>query len=81
MIEAIRSEQSDTHYPLCGSSELQTFYEVTDVPASCHLLWSSKEEPINCPKGNIQLAFCSFWHLCDKQCSGAREKPIWASLQ
>jgi hypothetical protein len=60
MIEAIGNKQSDTHCPLCGSSGLWIFYEVTDVPASCNLLWSSKDEAINCPKGNIKLAFCSF---------------------
>jgi hypothetical protein len=60
MIEAIGNEQSDIHCPLCGSSGLWTFYEMTDVPASCNLLWSNKDEAVNCPKGNIKLAFCSF---------------------
>jgi hypothetical protein len=60
MIEAIQNEQSEIHCSLCGSSELLVFYEVTNVPASCNFLWTSKEEAINCPKGNIKLAFCSF---------------------
>ena len=60
MIEAIGNQQLDTCCPLCGSSGLWIFYEVMDVSASCNLLWKSKDEAINCPKGNIKLAFCSF---------------------
>ena len=60
MIEAIGNERSDIHCPLCGSSGLWIFYEVKDVPASCNLLWRNKNEAINCPKGSIKLAFCSF---------------------
>ena len=60
MIAAIGTEQSDIRCPLCGASGLSIFYEVTGVPASCNLLWKSKDEAINCPKGNIKLAFCSF---------------------
>jgi hypothetical protein len=59
MIEAIGNEKSDIHCPLCGSSGLWVFYEAMDVPASCNLLWRTKDEAINCPKGNIKLAFCS----------------------
>jgi hypothetical protein len=59
MVEAIGNELSDIRCPLCGSSGLWIFYEVIDVPASCNLLWSSKDEAIKCPKGNIKLAFCS----------------------
>ena len=59
MVKLIGNEQSDVHCPLCGSSGLWIFYEVTDVPASCNLLWRKKDEAINCPKGNIRLAFCS----------------------
>ncbi|MGA2767350.1 MAG: methyltransferase domain-containing protein [Candidatus Bathyarchaeia archaeon] len=60
MTEAMGNEQSGIHCSLCGSSGLWVFYEVTDVPASCNLLWRSKDEAINCPKGNIKLAFCPF---------------------
>ena len=60
MIEATRNKHTDIFCPLCGSSGLWIFYEVADVPASCNLLWSSKDEAINCPKGSIKLAFCSF---------------------
>jgi hypothetical protein len=59
MNKAIQNEQSEIHCSLCGSSGLLVFYEMVSVPASCNLLWTSKEEAINCPKGNIKLAFCS----------------------
>jgi hypothetical protein len=44
--------------PLCGSRNMRIFYEVIDIPASCNLLWKSKEEAINCTKGNIKLSYC-----------------------
>jgi len=59
-IEAKENEQSDIHCSLCGSSGLWIFCEVPEVPASYNLLWKSKDEAINCPKGKIKLAFCPF---------------------
>jgi hypothetical protein len=44
--------------PLCNSPNLQVFYEVKNIPTSCNILWKSKSEAINCPKGDIKLAFC-----------------------
>lgn len=52
------SKQLNLHCLLCGSSGLKVFYEIADVPASCNLLWTSKEAAINCPRGSIRLAFC-----------------------
>lgn len=59
MVEQLGNKQSNVNCPLCGSSGLRFFYEITDVPASCNRLWSSREAAVNCPKGNIKLAFCS----------------------
>ncbi len=53
-----RTEEHPINCPLCGSPGLSVFYEMVDVPANCNLLWRSKDEAINCPKGNIKLAFC-----------------------
>jgi hypothetical protein len=50
--------KSDVYCPLCGSSRLWVFYTAINVPASCNRLWKSKEDAVNCPKGNIKLAFC-----------------------
>lgn len=44
--------------PLCGSRGLRIFYSVKSVPASCNRLWTNKNDALNCPKGDIRLAFC-----------------------
>lgn len=44
--------------PVCSSSKLKIFYEIEDVPASCNILWDSKYAAVNCPKGQLRLAFC-----------------------
>ena len=36
-----------------------TFFEMLDVPIYCNLLWSDKNAAIDCPKGDIKLAFNS----------------------
>jgi len=51
---------SDYVCPICGTMGMSVFYEAADVPASCNLLWTSRDDAVNCPKGNIKLAFCSF---------------------
>ena len=45
--------------PVCNSNQLEIFLEIPDVPVFCNLLWTSRDEARNCPKGNIRLAFCS----------------------
>jgi hypothetical protein len=44
--------------PLCGSHGLRIFYSMENVPASCNRLWTNKYDALNCPKGDIRLAFC-----------------------
>lgn len=44
--------------PLCGSSRLDSIYEVSNVPVHCNRLWLDRNQAINCQKGNIKLAFC-----------------------
>jgi 2-polyprenyl-3-methyl-5-hydroxy-6-metoxy-1,4-benzoquinol methylase len=44
--------------PLCGSERLKAFFEMIDVPVHCNDLWSNRDAAINCPKGDIKLAFC-----------------------
>jgi hypothetical protein len=59
MNEAKEDKQLGAHHcPLCGSSKLWVFYSVINVPASCNRLWKNKSDAINCPKGDIKLAFC-----------------------
>jgi hypothetical protein len=60
MFEETKNEKSAVCCPLCGSSELWVFYNANNVPASCNRLWKNKDDAVNCPKGDIKLAFCSF---------------------
>jgi SAM-dependent methyltransferase len=36
---------------------LEVFFEMLNVPIYCNLLWSEREGAINCPKGDMKLAF------------------------
>jgi len=44
--------------PICGFKQLQVFFEMTDVPIHCNLLWPRRDAAQNCPRGDIKLAFC-----------------------
>ena len=44
--------------PICGSSEVEHFFSMLDMPVYCNLLWSEKQPAIDCPKGDIKLSFC-----------------------
>ena len=45
--------------PNCGVKGLRKFYECRAVPAHSVLLLKSRQEALDFPKGNIELAFCS----------------------
>lgn len=49
---------SENSCPICGSKRLQVFFEMPNVPVHCNILWSRQDAAQNCPKGDIQLAFC-----------------------
>jgi SAM-dependent methyltransferase len=40
------------------STDLEVFFTMMDVPIYCNLLWSERQAALNCPKGDIKLAFC-----------------------
>jgi hypothetical protein len=40
------------------SSSLDLFFTMVEMPIYCNLLWSERQAAINCPKGDIKLAFC-----------------------
>ena len=48
---------SDALCPSCGGAGT-TFYEVADVPVHQVKLVRSRDEALNCVKGDINLAFC-----------------------
>ena len=47
--------------PNCGAERMSIFYELKNVPVHSVLLLATREEALNCPKGDIVLGFC---HLC-----------------
>ena len=47
---------------ICGS-EADEFVALLDLPIYCNLLWDDRQAAIDCPKGDIRLAFC-------KHCGG-----------
>ncbi len=49
---------SENPCPICGSKHLQVFFEVSDVPVHCNILWPSQDVAQICPRGDIQLAYC-----------------------
>ena len=48
----------DTRCFVCGSGEVSRFIEINQAPVHCNLLWSSHEEAVRAPRGDIQLGFC-----------------------
>lgn len=51
-------QQSTKSCPVCGSKKLKLFFQLSNVPIHCNVLWSSKKDAQNCPKGDIRLALC-----------------------
>jgi len=49
---------SEPPCPICGSDQMEVFFEILDVPVHCNLLWPNQDAARKCPKGNIKLAFC-----------------------
>jgi SAM-dependent methyltransferase len=45
--------------PSCGTLGITPFYEAMDVPISSCLMFSSREEAISFPRGNVILGFCT----------------------
>jgi 2-polyprenyl-3-methyl-5-hydroxy-6-metoxy-1,4-benzoquinol methylase len=44
--------------PVCGSTNISVFFEIFRVPIHCNQLWSTRDEAIGAPTGDIQLGFC-----------------------
>ena len=44
--------------PSCGAPGLSIFYEVRNVPVHSVLLFTTREEALNCSKGDVVLGFC-----------------------
>jgi hypothetical protein len=44
--------------PSCGAPGMAVFYEVRNVPVHSVLLFHTREEAVNCSKGDVALGFC-----------------------
>lgn len=44
--------------PVCESTDIAVFFEISDVPVHCNLLWPSREKALRAPRGDIRLGFC-----------------------
>ena len=44
--------------PACGGGDLESFYQVNDVPAHSCLMMPDREAALAFPRGDIELAFC-----------------------
>ena len=44
--------------PICESNAVSIFLGIPQVPVNCNVLWSTRDEAIRAPKGDIQLGFC-----------------------
>ncbi|OGG44589.1 MAG: methyltransferase [Candidatus Handelsmanbacteria bacterium RIFCSPLOWO2_12_FULL_64_10] len=44
--------------PVCSSSGISAFFEVSGAPVQIGLQWPSQEAARRCPKGDIRLGFC-----------------------
>ncbi len=50
--------QTEHNCQACGSAELESFYELRDVPAHSCLLLPTRPEALAFPRGDIELVFC-----------------------
>ena len=52
---------SEKSCPICANFQREIFFELSEIPAFCNLLWKERQAAFNCTKGDIKLAFC---HTC-----------------
>lgn len=58
-MENLKINLIDKPCPSCHHKPLISFYSIKSVPVNSVLLFHNKEEAINYPKGDINLAYCS----------------------
>lgn len=44
---------------VCGGSNRELFFQQQEMPIFCNALWPTREEALNCARGNITLTFCN----------------------
>jgi len=43
---------------VCHSTDIAVFFEISQVPVHCNVLWPTRDEAIRAPKGDMRLGFC-----------------------
>ena len=51
-------EMTEQKCSICAT-DLKVFFEATNVPVYCNVLWPSKEAAVSCQRGDISLGYCS----------------------
>lgn len=49
----------DAACPVCQAQNSKPFIAIRQVPVHCNVLWATREEALNVPRGDILLSFCS----------------------
>jgi SAM-dependent methyltransferase len=44
--------------PVCGAPGMRVFFRREDVPVEDMAFWPTRDQAIECPKGNIELGYC-----------------------
>jgi SAM-dependent methyltransferase len=44
--------------PVCNATDITVLLEIFQTPVHCNVLWSTRDEAIHAPKGDIRLSFC-----------------------
>ncbi|MBI1878027.1 MAG: class I SAM-dependent methyltransferase, partial [Chloroflexi bacterium] len=44
--------------PVCGAIDITVLLEIFQIPIHCNLLWSSRDEARQAPRGDMRLGFC-----------------------
>lgn len=47
--------------PVCGGGKIEAFFDISQVPVHCNLLWPKRDDALSAPRGEIRLGFC---HQC-----------------
>ena len=45
--------------PICGSSKINVFLEISGMPVHCNVIWKTYQEALNAPRADIKLGFCN----------------------
>lgn len=50
-------DERTTRVPVCGESEVIQLIAMRDLPVHCNVLWPTREEALNAPRGTIRLGY------------------------